>query len=236
MRAIAVRELEAYYNTMIGYAFMSICLLVTGIFFASNNLIGLSASFNDVLGSISYVMILITPLLTMRLFAEDRKNKTEQMLLTAPVSIGKIVIGKYMAAMSVLILTLLVTAIFPAILFMLGTPSISEILLGYFGLILLSSAFISIGMFISANTVNQLTAAVSSMGVLLLFWLVDALVPSVTNPALNSILNAISLYKQFESFLMGVLSVSSVVYFVSFTLLFLFFTMRSIEKRRWSRG
>lgn len=236
MRAIASREIGAYYNTMIGYVFTSICLLVCGIFFASSNIIGKSASFNNVLGSISYVLILITPLLTMRLFAEERKNKSEQMLLTAPISITKIVLGKYIAAMTVLLVTLLISGIFPLILFLLGEPYIGEILLGYFGVILLGSTFVSVGIFISANTENQLTAAVSTMGVLLLFWLIDAIVPTFSNPVVNRIANGLSLYQQFESFQIGILSVSSLIYFVSFTFLFLFFTVRSIEKRRWSRG
>lgn len=236
MRAIAEREIGAYYNTMIGYVFTAICLLVCGIFFASNNIIDGSASFNDVIGSISYVLILIVPLLTMRLFAEERKTKSEQMLLTAPISITKIVLGKYIAALTVLLITLVITGIFPLILFMLGEPYFMEILLGYFGVILLGSAFVSIGIFISANTENQLTAAIASMGTLLLLWLVDALVPSVTNPLLSRIINGFSLYQQFESFQLGILSVSSLIYFVSITGLFLFFTVRTIEKRRWSKG
>lgn len=236
MRAIAAREFSAYFNTMSGYVFTSICLLVCGIFFAAENLLAGSASFTNVIGSLSYVLILITPLLTMRLFAEERKNKSEQMLLTAPISIPRIVVGKYLAAMAVLLIALLVSLIFPLILFLVGEPHISEILLGYLGVILLGSAFISIGMFISANTENQLTAAIFSMGALFLLWLMDAVIPSITNPLFSRIVNSLSLYNQFGSFQSGILSLPSIVYFISMTFLFLYFTVSTIEKRRWSKG
>lgn len=236
MKAIAAREISAYYNTMTGYVFTSICLLVCGIFFAAENLVGGSASFTNVIGSISYVLVLITPLLTMRLFAEERKNKSEQMLLTAPVSITKIVLGKYLAALTVLLVALVISLIFPLILFMVGEPYILEILLGYLGVILLGSVFISIGMFISANTENQLTAAIFSMGILFLLWLMDAIIPSVANPVIGQIISGLSLYNQFDSFQVGVLSLPSVLYFLSMTFLFLFFTVHTIEKRRWSKG
>lgn len=236
MNAIAAREISAYYNTMTGYVFTSICLLVCGIFFAAENLIGGSASFTNVIGSISYVLVLITPLLTMRLFAEERKNKSEQMLLTAPISITKIVLGKYLAAMTVLLFALVISFVFPLVLFMVGEPYILEIVLGYIGIILLGSVFISIGMLISANTENQLTAAIFSMGILFLLWLMDAIMPSVANPFISQIISGLSLYNQFESFQVGVLSLQSVLYFVSMTFLFLFFTVNTIEKRRWSKG
>ena len=116
MRAVAFKEIGSYYNTMTGYVYMAICLLVCGIFFAAENIGGGSASFLGVVSAISYVLILITPILTMKSFAEERKTKTDQMFLTAPISVTKVVIGKFLAAMAVLFITLTISLIFPIIL------------------------------------------------------------------------------------------------------------------------
>ena len=95
MKAIWKREFASYFTTMVGYIFMAICMLVCGIFFSGSNIVGLSASFNGVVSSVSYAMILVVPILTMRSFAEERKNKSDQLLMTAPVSVLKIVLAKF---------------------------------------------------------------------------------------------------------------------------------------------
>lgn len=236
MKAIIQREFKSYFNTMIGYIFMAICMLVCGVFFTSTNIIGGSASFLSVISSVSYVLILITPILTMRSFAEERKSKSDQLLLTAPVSVSKIVAGKYVSALSVLCITLAATLVFPAALLIFGKPFWGEIVLGYVGMIMLGSTFIAIGLFISSITENQLTACVSTLGILFLLWLSDSLIPSLTNNTLYTILHSLSLYGQFSAFTNGVLNISAVVYFISVTFLFLFFTAKAVERRRWSKG
>ncbi len=235
MKAIYLRETRSYFSTMTAYVFIGVCLLVCGILFTANNINGSSASFSSVTGSISYVMILIVPLLTMRLFAEEKKNKSDQMLLTSPVSVTGIVLGKFASAFTVLLITLAVSLVFPAILAALGDPYAGEIALGYLGIVLLGGAFIAIGVFISSLTENQLTAAVMTIGVLLLLWLLDSILPRITNPTLNTIVSSLSLYRRFEPFQLGVLSVSSVVYFISCIFLFLFFTVKIIDNKRWSK-
>jgi ABC-2 type transport system permease protein len=215
---------------------MAICMLVCGVFFTSTNIIGGSASFSSVISSVSYALILITPILTMRSFAEERKNKTDQLLLTAPVSVPKIVSAKYLSAIAVLCLTLVATFVFPIALLIFGKPFWSEILLGYIGMLLLGSTFIAIGLFISSITENQLTASVATLGILFLLWLSDSLIPSLTNDTLYTILHSLSLYGQFTTFTEGVLNIAAVVYFISVTFLFLFFTAKAVERRRWSKS
>lgn len=236
MKAIFQREFRSYFNTMIGYIFMGICMLVCGVFFTSTNIIGGSASFLSVISSVSYVLILITPILTMRSFAEERKSKADQLLLTAPVSISKIVAGKYLSAVSVLCITLAATLVFPLALIIFGNPFWGEIVLGYIGMILLGGTFIAIGLFISSITENQLTASVATLGILFLLWLSDSLIPSLTDKTLYTILHSLSLYGQFTNFTKGVLNVSAVVYLISVTFLFLFFTAKAVERRRWSKA
>ena len=232
MKAIWKREFTSCFTTMVGYIFMAICMLVCGIFFSSSNIVGLSASFNGVVSSVSYAMILVVPILTMRSFAEERKNKSDQLLLTAPVSIWKIVLAKFLSAMCVLLATLAVSLIFTIILYAYGNPYWGEILLGYLDLILLGAVFIALGLLISSFAENQLTACIVTLGLLFLLWLSNSLIPSVQNPALQSILSALSLYGQFSCFTNGVLNLSAVIYFLSLAALFLFLTVKSVENRR----
>jgi len=236
MKAIIQREFESYFNTMVGYIFVAICMLVCGVFFTSTNIIGGSASFVSVVSSVSYALILITPILTMRSFAEERKSKSDQLLLTAPVSVPGIVMGKYLSAMLVLLITLGATLVFPISLALFGEPYWSEILLGYIGMALLGGTFIAIGLFISSITENQLTACILTLGLLFFLWLSDSLIPSLTNETLYTILRALSLYGQFSAFTNGVLNVATIVYFLSVTFLFLFFAAKAVERRRWSKN
>lgn len=236
MRAIVQREFESYFNTMVGYIFVAICMLVCGVFFTSANIIGGSASFVSVVSSVSYALILITPILTMRSFAEERKSKSDQLLLTAPVSIPGIVLGKYLSAMLVLFITLGATLVFPISLALFGEPFWSEILLGYIGMTLLGGTFIAIGLFVSSITENQLTACIATLGLLFFLWLSDSLIPNLTNETLSTILRALSLYGQFSAFTKGVLNVATIVYFLSVTFLFLFFAAKAVERRRWSKN
>ena len=232
MNAIFKREFASYFTTMVGYIFMAICMLVCGIFFSGSNIVGLSASFNGVVSSVSYAMILVVPILTMRSFAEERKNKSDQLLMTAPVSVLKIVLAKFLSALCVLLATLAVSLIFTVILYAYGNPYWGEILLGYIGLVLLGAVFIALGLLISSFAENQLTACIVTLGLLFLLWLSNSLIPSVQNPVLQSILSALSLYGQFSSFTNGVLNLSAVIYFVSLCALFLFLTVKSVESRR----
>jgi len=236
MKAIVQREFESYFNTMVGYIFVAICMLVCGVFFTSTNIIGGSASFVSVVSSVSYALILITPILTMRSFAEERKSKSDQLLLTAPVSIPSIVLGKYLSAMLVLFITLGATLVFPISLALFGEPFWSEILLGYIGMALLGGTFIAIGLFISSITENQLTACIATLGLLFFLWLSDSLIPNLTNETLSTILRALSLYGQFSAFTNGVLNVATIVYFLSVSFLFLFFAAKAVERRRWSKN
>jgi ABC-2 type transport system permease protein len=236
VKAIVQREFASYFNTMVGYIFVAICMLVCGVFFTSTNIIGGSASFTSVISSVSYALILITPILTMRSFAEERKSKSDQLLLTAPVSIPSIVLGKYLSALLVLVVTLAATLVFPIALAIFGEPYWSEILLRYIGMALLGGTFIAIGLFVSSVSENQLTACIATLGLLFFLWLSDSLIPSLTNQTLLAILKALSLYGQFSAFTNGVLNLATIVYFLSVTCLFLFFTVKAVEHRRWSKN
>ncbi len=234
MLAIFKRELKSYFYSPIGYIFVGFFLLLSGYFFATGNLMSLIADMKMVFGNLSIVFLFLVPILTMRLISEEKKSKTDQLLLTSPVSLTGVVIGKYLAAVAVFLISLLITGVYPIILYIFSSPSLGEILAGYLGFFLMGSAFIAIGLFISSMTENQVISAVASFGVLLLLWLIDMIVPFIQNPFIARAIEWLSILRRFQDFTLGILSLSPIVYYVSFSVAFVFLTVRVLEKRRWS--
>jgi ABC-2 type transport system permease protein len=173
MLAIFNKEFKSYFSSASGYIFMSVFLLISGVFFAMSNLLGASAYYTSVLGSITFVFLIIVPVLTMRILSEESRQKTDQLLLTAPISVTDIVLGKYLAAVALFFLTLLVTCLYPMILSMFGSLAVWEIVGGYIGFALFGASLISIGVFISSLTDNQVASAVGTFGSLLFIWILD---------------------------------------------------------------
>jgi ABC-2 type transport system permease protein len=289
MLAILNKELRSYFSSASAYIFMGIFLLLAGVFFALSNILGQQPNvyYNSVLGSLNFVFLLIVPILTMRIISEESKMRTDQLLLTAPITITKIVLGKYLAAVLLFTITLLITGLYPLILSLFGNVAALEILTAYIGFFLMGSCFIAIGVFVSSLTDNQVVAAVGTFGVLLFIWILDWIqsgLPTSRNSGIvfavllviiistiiytstkNIYVSAItaiigfavtavifiakkelfegliskffswfSLLERNNMFSMGVLSLNSVVYFISFSFVFVFLTIQMIEKRRWS--
>jgi len=236
MIAIFKRELKSYFTSPIGYAFMGFFLLTSGLFFTVSNLNQANGSLAEMLSQVSYVFMVLVPVLTMRTLAEDRKSKADQMLLTAPVSVGGIVLGKYFAALCVFLTTLAITLVYPIILARYAALPFGEIFTGYLGFLLIGAAFIAVGVFFSALAENQVTAAASTFAALLAMYLMDLLTPSVSITWAASLMKWFSAYKRFELFVSGVLPFADIVYFISFIAIFLFVAVRAVERRRWSGG
>jgi len=236
MFAVYKRELQAYFYSPIAYVFMGFFLLVTGLFFAGTNVMSQQASYSTMLGNMSFLFMLLVPVLTMRLLSEERKNKTDQLLLTAPVSVTGIVLGKYFAAISVFAITLVVSFIYPLVLFTFGNPSFAEILTGYIGFFLLGASLISVGLLISSLTENQVVSALATFGVLLVMYLggVDLLIQLINVSWIGTALDWFSVYNRYNTFGQGLLGIAPIIYYISFCAVFLFLTVRSIERRRWS--
>jgi len=234
MTAVFKRELRAYFLSPIGYVFLGFFLLLSGYFFAASNLLSGYAYINGVFGNLTIVLMIVVPILTMRLLSEERKTKTDQLLLTSPVSLTGVVVGKYLAALSVLIIALLITCIYPIILFVFSKPAIGEILGTYIGFFLMGAAFISVGLFVSSLTESQVTSAVASFGTLLLLYVADWIVPSIQNQTIAKAIEWFSVLNRFQDFTMGILSLEHIVYYISFIAVFVFLTIRVLEKRRWS--
>ncbi len=233
MGAVFRRELNDYFNGMLGYVFIGAFLFLVGIMFTANNILPLNSSFNTTLNDCIYVFLFTSPLLTMRLVSEEKRTKRDQLLLTSSLSLPSVVLGKYLAAFSVYAAALGITMIYPIILIIFGNPPVAMMLNGYFGLLLAGAAIIAVGTFVSTLTENQLSAALGTYGLLLLFVMLDMLVPYVKNGVLVTILEWLSLFRRFAAFHYGTVSLSSIVYYLAFTSAFVFLSVMMLERRRW---
>lgn len=232
MTAIMRRELSAYFSSPIGYIYLTVFYVFAGFFF-TNTLLMQSSSLSGVFGYIfTTITLFLIPVLTMRLFSEEKKNKTDQALLTAPVSLGSIVVGKFLAAVLVFALGLAIVLVYALVIAAFTPPNWPQVFANIFALLLLGSAIISIGMFISSLSENQVIAAIGSFAAAFTLVLIDSL--STRNEVLQKILMSISFFVRYSAFTSGVFNFANVLFFLSVIFLFCFFTVRVLEKRRWS--
>lgn len=241
MFAILKREVQNYFLTPIGYVFMGIFLLVGGVFFFLYNIMSASSDLSTMFSNLNYLFMLVVPILTMKLLSEEKRNKSDQLLLTSPRSIWEIVLGKFMAACSVLLATMAVTLLYVIVICVYSTEVHAGLILSnYLGFFLLGCSYIAIGTLMSAMTENQVSAAVLTLGVNLMLQLIEAIGPQLSLPTALSFLTTafswLSLYTRYYQFAAGVLSIANVFYFASFCGIILFLAVRVIDKRRWSEG
>ncbi|MBQ2613943.1 MAG: ABC transporter permease subunit [Clostridia bacterium] len=234
MKAIFKKELKGYFLSPIGYIFVGVFMLLSAMFFLTGPIAYQVADISLLFSKINIVYLFLVSILTMRLLAEEKNKKTDQLLLTAPVSIPEIVVGKYLAAMSVFGITLAVSLVFPITLFLFGQPPVGEMIGSYVGFILLWGAFVAIGVFISSLTENQMISAVATFGVLLLVYFMEWIAGNFSNPILFTVAQWLSLLNRFYDFQNGILNITNIIYYLSVIFVFLFLTVRVIEKRRYS--
>ena len=238
MAAIFKRELYSYFISPVGYIFITIFLLVSGALFTFTNIqANAGADVSSYFIFIIFTFIVLIPLLTMRSLSEERKTKTEQMLLTSPVSLTGIIFAKFFAAFVLFASTLLVSCLnFYALYKFAETPGQTNtaVLIGnVISILLIGAAFIAIGLFISAMTENQLTAAIISIATILFLLISGALSSSVGNKVVRYALDFLSIFSRFTAFTVGIFDISSVIYYASIVVIFLFLTIRIYEMRRW---
>lgn len=235
MSAIIKKEFSAYFKSPLGYVFIALYLFFSGLFFANILKMGYSSEFSRVYYSMFDIIMLILPLLTMRLFSEDRKLKTDQALLTAPISIFSLVFGKFIAAMLIYSICIGVTIIYALVFNAFTEISWALVLCNVIGSILFGGAFISIGVFISSLTESLVISAMGTFFVSALFLLMNVIIPtSGGNVFYDFLANWVSFNSRYTPFTKGILDFSSIIYFISIISAFLFFTVRAIERRRWS--
>ncbi|MBM3301078.1 MAG: ABC transporter permease subunit [Deltaproteobacteria bacterium] len=245
------KETANFFVSPIAYAVIAIFLLISGFFFWANmsllSVISMQAASNPgfagrlnitdfvlrpMVQNMSIILLFVMPLLSMRLFSEEKKSGTIELLLTYPISDSGVMAGKFLAAMLVLAVMLAGTFTIPALMFALSEPDPGVIITSYLGMILMAAAFTSMGMFVSSMTENQIISAAVSFGAAILFWLISW-TSSLAGDQLGFVLRQLSVLEHLESFHKGIVSLSDVSFFVLFTAFFLFLTLRTLETYRW---
>jgi len=280
------KEIRAYFTNIIGYVFLFFMLLIMGIYFYIFNVSQRDPNFQGVLANTSVLFLILIPALTMRLFSEEVRGKTDQLLFTSPLSITQIVMGKYFAAFTLFFTGVFISILFPLLLSFYGSLPMSRIMGSYIGFIMIGSCCIAVGLFVSVMTDNQIVAAIASFASLFVMFIMDGIALSMPTGVMaslvfvaavifiaalilyNSIKNAavsvaaaviglaaaaglyvynnlifdgiivralrwFSVYSRYTPLTFGILNLSDIVYYLSFTALFIALTVNVIEKRRW---
>lgn len=249
--AIFKKELRAYFASPIAYVVLTIFALISGFFFYSLltffSLNSLQAAMNPALGQglnasqwivsplfrdIAVTMLLLMPAATMRLFSEEKKTGTIELLFSYPIRDWELLLGKFLAALALYAAMLGISLLDVAMLGSFARLEWGLIVSGYIGLLLLGMAFLGLGILASALTENQVVAAVGAFGVLLLLWVIGWSAEAA-GPTLGPILSHLSIINHYDSFAKGTIESRDVIYYLNFTLLCLFLTLRSLESKRW---
>ncbi len=248
------KELRSYFVSPIAYVVLTGFLLLGGWFFFNllsrfNFLLTLYSGFqsspetlnrlnlNDfvispLMSNLSIILVILVPMITMRGFAEEKKNGTYELLLTSPLHTGEIVLGKFFASFLFIFIMIALTGIYPAILLVYGNPEVGVMLSGYLGLLFLATAFVAVGLLTSSFTENQIIAAVSGLVALLLLYIIGW--PADTaGDILGPLLRYLSVTEHFAEMVKGLIDTKDLVYFLTVIVLALFFTQRSVESVRW---
>ena len=235
MLAVLRREMSNDFTSPIGYIFLAVFYFFSGMFFSSV-LAYNSTDITNVFSGLFTVLIFIIPLLTMRSMSEEKKQKTDQLLLTSPANLGGLVFGKFLAAFLMYCIALAITVVYSIILAAFETPEWSVVIGNIFGALLLGAALIAIGVFISSLTENQLIAAIGSFAVMMFIMMLDnvaSLIPTSLS-FLATLLTKISFMTRYSDFVSGILNFANVLFFLSVAVVFNFLTVRVLEKKRWS--
>lgn len=234
MAAIIKRELSSYFHSAVGYIVLAVFTFFSGRFFYLYCLYYDSASLSNVFSAMVMIIVFLIPLTTMKSFAEEKRQKTDQALLTAPVSLVEIVLGKFIACMILYALCNAVFLIYALFISVFTAPDWVLIMTTLLGMLLMGAALIAIDLFISTLTESQAVAAIFAIGAGLLIYMIDTLASLIDVEFIRTVLYSLSFSRYFAPFSYGVITLSAVVFFLSVTGLFLFLCIRVFEKRRWS--
>lgn len=236
MTAVFKREFKAFFTSPVGYAVMAVLFCFAGLFFGVYNLSGGMADLTGVFsGLFSIVLLLVLPILTMRLFSDDKRQKTDQALLTAPTSLTGIVMGKFLSAVLMFAISLSITIVFAVIVAMQVTPDWMVIIGNFVGLMLLGGMIISIGILISSLTESQFVAALGTFVVSFMLMMLDNVKAIFSSVGwIGTVVDFLSVYQRYTNFTIGVIHYDDIVFFLSIQALFIFLTVRVLDRKRWS--
>lgn len=234
MGAIFRREISSYFTSPVGYIFLASFYACSGLFFSISSLESGSTELSSIFSMLLLACLVLIPILTMRTMSEEKKQKTEQCLLTSPLSLTSLVLGKFFAAFVIFSMGVLITLVYAIVVSAFNTPDWTVILGNIVGLELLGGAFIALGIFISSLTENQMVAAVASFVAMVALYLVNAIASIIPVQFISEIIITLSFSNRYNDFTMGIFNLSHVMFFVSVIVAFVFLTVRMLEKRRWS--
>lgn len=234
MNAIFRREFRAYFYSPIAYVFMGVVLFLFGTYYWQVTMMGSSYYIGQVYGIMFTWLMLFLPALTMRSLSEEKKNKTDQALITAPVSVTGIVWGKFLAAFCIYLITMAITLIPAVVIGVFSEPSWALVFGNIVASLLYGSAILAIGIFVSSLTESQIVALVGTIGISIFLMLVDSLGSLIQSEWFQQIVTWISFQSRYSPFTNGIFNISSVVFFLSVIAVFNFITARRLESRRWS--
>jgi gliding motility-associated transport system permease protein len=252
--AIAGKELTGYFVQPVAYVVMTVFLLLSGFFFfellsyfqitlqmaaaMQNAQVLARLNLNErviepLLHNMSIVLVILVPAITMRTFAEEKRTGTYELLLTAPVRTGEVVAGKFIAAAAFVLIMVGLAGIFPIVLAIFGNPEIGVMVSGYIGLALVAVSFVAVGLFTSSLTQNQIVAAISCFGVLLMLFVISWPAETGAGSVAAGLLRYLAITQHFSQMVTGIIDTKDIVYFLSLILIALFLTQRSVESARW---
>lgn len=232
MKAILKREIQAYFYSPLGYIFIGVYWLIAGFFFFNSNLIGNTTDMRSLFASMFIMTLFLIPILTMRLMSEDRKLKTDQVLFMAPVSSWEVALGKYFSALFVYGIALSITLLMVFVLNVYASVEWSLVMGHLVGSFLLGGLLVAITLFISSMTENQIVAAVLGFAVSFFLMLLNTIARFIPWPKFAALVSMFSPESRYQQFTIGIMDLTNVLFFVSFILLFLYFTMLVFEMRR----
>lgn len=230
--AVSVRELRSYFLSPLAYVVIALFLALSGYLFALILANGREASLRGLVQNVSVLYLFIVPAISMRLLAEEQRTGTVELLLTNPVQEWEIVTGKFLASVMLVLVMLGLTLLFPLFLFIYGNPDRGPIITGYVGIFLQAAAFLSIGLWASSLTQNQIVAAIVSFALLLILWLSENL-GQFLGGTIGSIISYTSVITHFQSFPQGVIQSNDVIYYLSLVLAGIVLSTLSLQSRRY---
>ena len=234
MTAIMKRELSAYFKSPIGYVFIAVSFLLSGFFFWYFALSVGSTDISYVFLGMFYVYMIFVPVLTMRLMADENKQRTDQLLLTSPVGLMRLVAGKFLSAYIVFMLGDLVLLIYGMVMSFFAAVNWAIIFGNFVALALIGAIFVSAGLFVSTLTESQMVAAIGSIAVNVALALINVVATVIPVQVISDVIKQLSVFDRYYEFTTGIFSLSGVIFFLSAVVIFLFLTVRVLERRRWA--
>lgn len=234
MFAIYKKEMRTYFTTPLGYVFIAVFLAVSGFIFAVSTLQSQTSDISGYFQLMIFGYIVMIPILTMRSFAEERRSRTEQILMTSPVSITGMIMAKFLAAFTMFFMTILASCLYYIPLTQYGEPNVAKAVGCFIAMLLIGMCFIAVGIFVSTLTESSVTASIGTMGILVGFAGAAIFNNLIDTYVIRYILSWVSIYNRYVNFTYGIFDIAATLYYLSITAIFLFLAVRVYERRRYA--